>query len=107
MVGDCFGEGEITAGPEQGIRHVAVGVDEPGHHDRPGGVDHLGIASPEIGTDLGDPIVLDEDVGLGVVADARIQTENAPTLDQGSAHRRLPGQFPVRRLTLECSRKIQ
>jgi hypothetical protein len=73
---------------------MAVGVDEAGHDDRPRGVDHFGISDlgAEVGTDGGDPLILDEDVGALEVAELAIEGEDGAAADQDPALRHVtPG----------------
>ena len=68
--------------PEQRRPGMPVGVDEPGHDDRVGRVHLLGVACAQPGTDLGDPVPVDQDVGLGEVGGSRAEGEHAPTSEQ-------------------------
>src|SRR5699024_2431936 len=57
-------------------------VNEAGQRDEPGGVDDLGAAGVEIGTDRGDHGAVDEDVH-------RYPAERAAVADEVSGHRRV------------------
>ena len=48
-------------------RDVTVRVDEPGHDDGVGGVDHLGVTVPETRADFDDSVTVDQHIGLGEV----------------------------------------
>src|SRR5580692_10507545 len=47
-------------------------IDEAGHHDAPGGIDHVRGARRDMRPDREDRIALDQDIGLGEVAYIRI-----------------------------------
>ncbi len=49
-----------------------VGIDETGHDDAAGGVDPCGAACLQVRSNGEDLLALDQHVGLGEVADARI-----------------------------------
>ena len=74
--------GEKTA--QRGLELVMMRIDEAGHHDAPGRVDHLRVASVDVGTDGGDLLTVDEYVGLRVVADLRVDRHDRAAADQVS-----------------------
>ena len=76
--------------PEQRPARVTVGVDEPRHHDRVGGVDDLGVARPEALPDLGDRLAVDQHVGRGVVLRLHAHREDATAAEEELAHAPLP-----------------
>ncbi len=51
---------------------VVMRIDEAGHHDAPGGIDHVRGARRYMRPDGEDRIALDQDIGLGEVAHIRI-----------------------------------
>ena len=61
-------------------------VDESWHDDRVGGIDDLGVTSPDTLPDLGYQIVLDEHIGLPEVADLSVQAEHTAAHEQGPTH---------------------
>ncbi len=67
---------------EQGLPGVAMAVDEAGHHDGVGAVDHFGIPRPQASCDLCDQPIFHQDVRLGVIADRAIHGEDTTSLDQ-------------------------
>jgi hypothetical protein len=67
-----------------------VGVDEAGHGDHRGRVDHLVGISAEALADGGDAIAVDEDLGVLEVADGRIHRDDPATFDQCCGHRFRP-----------------
>ncbi len=69
---------------EDAFPDVAVRVDEPRHHDGVGGVDHVGVADRDVGRDGLDLRAFDQDVGLAVIAERRIQRQHAAVAKQGS-----------------------
>jgi hypothetical protein len=69
---------------------VAVGVDEPGHHDRVGGIDLFRTPGTQTGANLGNAAILDEDIGLVEVLRPRPERENATSLEQ-----RPTAQYPL------------
>jgi hypothetical protein len=64
---------------------VAVGVDEPRHHDEPLGVDDLCRVALEVGTDSNDGVAVDEDIGLGEVAHLGIHRDDTTAGDSDQA----------------------
>ena len=74
---------------------VAVGVDEPGEDDHPGGIDHLGAVDCQTWPDRGYPVVFDENVGFGEVADLPVEREHDPALDQLPPRRHHPEVGPA------------
>ena len=67
--------------------HMVMGVDQAGHHDHVRGVDDLGIRRREIGADLLDHAVADEDVRFGQGSLSGIDGDDGATLDQIDAAR--------------------
>ena len=64
-----------------------MAVDEAGHHDHAGGVDHLGALGPvEPRRDRGDAAVLDQHVALRQLAELRIHGDDASARDQHARH---------------------
>jgi hypothetical protein len=61
---------------------VPVGVDETGHHDHPGGVDLLRIRDAEVGADVDDLAVFDEDLTIRKIADFGIDRDDEAVADQ-------------------------
>ncbi len=75
----------------EGLPQVAVGVDEPGHDDRAGGIDDLGASSSQRRTHLADDPILDQYVCLDHVADGPIERQDRAPLDQHLAdHQSVP-----------------
>ena len=66
---------------------MVVGVDEAGHHDAVGGVDHRDglVGDRDAGPDLADLAVLDQDVGLREIAHLRIEAQHHPALEKDAA----------------------
>ena len=52
---------------------MMVGVDEARHHDAVGAVHHHGVADRNVWANFTDLAVLDQHVGVGEVADRRVQ----------------------------------
>ena len=52
---------------------VVVRIDEPRHDDAPGRVDLAGAVCAQIGSDIEDLFAFNEHIGLGKIADLRIQ----------------------------------
>ena len=75
----------------EGLPQVAVGVDEPGHDDRVGGIDDLGASSSQRRPHLADDPILDQDVGRDHVANGPIERQDRASLDQHPArHQPVP-----------------
>ena len=64
---EVLGERPVGAvAAHRGLPHVPVGVDHPGHDDAAAGVDLLrALGHVQAGADGGDPVVDDQDVGVG------------------------------------------
>ena len=60
---------------------MVVRVDEAGHDDAAAGVDHRGIAGVQVRSDGDDLLALDQDVGLGEIADVRVQRHHGAAAD--------------------------
>src|SRR5690606_3901648 len=87
-VGGAAFEGHVGADvAEDALPDVAVGVDEPGHHDHAPGVDHLRLVHRQVGSDLADHLAFDEDVGGGEVADLAVEGEDRAALYEDAAGR--------------------
>ena len=61
---------------------MAVGVDEARDDDVAGGVDDLRAVRGDPRADVGDPIALDEDVGLRQLADGWVPRQDDRVLDE-------------------------
>jgi hypothetical protein len=83
--------GDVEAGrrtevANEGLPQVAVGVDEPGHDNRLGGIDDLGASSAKRCTHLADDPILDQYVCFDHVANGPIERQDRAALDQHFAH---------------------
>ena len=64
---------------------MAMPVDESRDDDRCRGVDQLGVGcGVEAWPDVLDPLALDQDVGVGDVAEVRIEGDGEATADQNA-----------------------
>ena len=84
--------------------HVVVGVDESGHHDHVGGIDHLGGGRREVGPDRLDPAIANEHVGARQRAERRVDGDHGPVPDEIGAARRRRGGGLRERLPDETGR---
>ncbi len=79
-----LGERPVRAdASERGLPGVAVVVDEAGHDDPVGRVDHLGVRRVDAFGDLDDHAVLDEHVTAGEIADSRVHADHGAATEQG------------------------
>ena len=79
------------ARPDRRLPGVPVGVDEARDDDVAGRVDRPRAVGRQAVADGGDPVVLDQDVGAGHLAERRVLGEDDPTLDEHSVgHRSFP-----------------
>ena len=85
-------EGVIRgAGPDRRLPGVPMRVDEARDDDVAGGIDGPGSVGGQVAADLGDPVILDEDVGAGHLTELRVLGEDVSALDEGSlGHRWSP-----------------
>jgi hypothetical protein len=74
--------GEVTNVAKQRLRHVAMGVDEAGHDDRVGGVDHFCIPPSQPLSHLGDPSVRYQYVPALEVANLGIEGEDTTSFEK-------------------------
>ncbi len=65
-----------------------MGVDEARDDDVAGGIDRPGAVGGQVAADRGDPVVLDEDVGAGHLAELRVLGEDVSALDERSVGHR-------------------
>src|SRR5439155_9680872 len=70
---------------QDALIEIVMGVDEAGNDDSVGGVDHRGRVGRDVGPDLADLAVLDQQVGLREVADRAVEGEHHAALDKDAA----------------------
>jgi len=70
---------------QDALPHVPVRVDETGHYDHAGGIDHLGVGRGDIGPHCRDLAALDQHVRLLEVADCAVEREHATAFDENGS----------------------
>jgi hypothetical protein len=78
-IADQDAVGEEAA--QRRLELVMMSIDEAGHDDAPGGVDHRVGAGGEIRTDSEDLLALDQDIGAGEVAHLRVDRHHRTAAD--------------------------
>ena len=59
-------------------------VDQAGHDDHAGGVDHLGVFNHQVRAHGGDPVRRDEDVGAGVIANLWVKAQDQAAFEKSA-----------------------
>jgi len=59
-------------------------VDQAGHDDHAGGLDHLGVFNHQVRAHGGDPVRRDEDVGAGVIANLGVKAQDQAAFEKSA-----------------------
>ena len=71
--------------------HVPVCVDQAGHDDAAGAVDHVGAVGGQVDPDVRDAVAVDQDVAAGQLAERGVHRQHVRPADEGARHAlRLP-----------------
>jgi hypothetical protein len=73
------------AAADRRLPGVPVGVDEAGHDEEALGLDDLGVGA-DVRLDRDDLAVLDEDIGVGKVAQLRVNRQDVASVDECASH---------------------